>query len=121
MRRRHSLRLPEQTCRTLELEAAQVVAKSGLEVRVDASTPAGRRQLVEEMMARSDLSKPLRAALESRRSGGVSAASLPPMTKIDRPSPPSPAEKEMQRHFLALALKPKNSRPALQTVANLCL
>ena len=82
----------------LDLEAAQVAAKSGLETRTETWTPASRRQLVHEMLARPDLSKPLRAALEKvGASGGVSAAS---------PPPPTPAEKEMQRHFLGLALKP---------------
>jgi subtilisin family serine protease len=87
----------------LELEASQVAAKSGLETRTETWTPASRRQLVEEMLARPDLSKPLRAALENV---SASAASPPPKTKTDKPSPPTPAEKEMQRHFLGLALNP---------------
>jgi subtilisin family serine protease len=91
----------------LQLEAAQVAAKSGLETRMETLTQASRRQVVEEMLARPDLSKPLRAALEMvGASGGVSAAAPPPKTKTDKPSPPTPAEKEMQRHFLGLALKP---------------
>ena len=89
----------------LELEAAQVAAKSGLETRTETLTPTSRRQLVEEMLARPDLSKPLRAALEKfGASGGVSAA--PPPPKKEAPPPPTPAEQAMQSHFLGLALNP---------------
>jgi subtilisin family serine protease len=96
----------------LELEAAQVAAKSGLETRTETLTPASRHQLVEEMLARPDLSKPLRAALERvGASGGVSAASPPlPKAKAATP-PPTPAEQEMQRHFLGLALNPPVPEP----------
>ena len=68
----------------LELEAAQVAARSGLEIRTETLTPAPRHQLVEEMLARPDLSKPLRAALEKvGASGGVSAA--PPSLRRRKP------------------------------------
>ena len=91
----------------LELEAAQVAAKSGLETRTETLKPTSRRQLVEEMLARPDLSKPLRAALEKvGASGGVSAAP-PALPKAKTAKPPStPAEQAMQRHFLGLALNP---------------
>jgi hypothetical protein len=79
----------------LDLEAAQVAAKSGLETRTETWTPASRRQLVHEMLARPDLSTPLRAALEKvGASGGVSAAS---------PPPPTPANKEMQSRTIRSA------------------
>jgi subtilisin family serine protease len=82
----------------LDLEAAQVAAKSGLETRTEKWKPASRRQLVREMLARPDLSKPLRAALEKiDASGGVWAASR---------LSPTPADEEMKRHFLRLALRP---------------
>jgi subtilisin family serine protease len=88
----------------LELEAAQVAAKSGLETLTVTWTPASRRQLVKEMLARPDLSKPLRAALEKvGASGGVSATA--PKAKAAKP-PPTAADLEMQRHFLKLALDP---------------
>jgi subtilisin family serine protease len=86
----------------LELEAAQVAAKSGLETRTEMSTPTSRRQLVEEMLARSDLSKPLRAALEKASvSDSVPAASPPPKRESL-----TPADKAMESHFLGLALHP---------------
>jgi subtilisin family serine protease len=94
----------------LELEAAQVAAKSGLETRTEMLTPASRRQLVEELLARPDLSKPLRAALETGgASGGVPAAS--PTPKKGSATPLTPADKAMQRHFLGLALNPPVSDP----------
>jgi subtilisin family serine protease len=89
----------------LELEAAQVAAKSGLETRTETLTSSSRRQLVEEMLASPDLSKPLRAALEKvGASGGVRAAASPP--KKEAALPLTPADKAMQRHFLGLALNP---------------
>jgi subtilisin family serine protease len=94
----------------LELEAAQVAAKSGLETRTETLTPPSRRQLVEELLARPDLSKPLRAALEKvGAAGDVSAASPPP--KKEATPPLTPADKAMQSHFLGLALNPPVSDP----------
>jgi subtilisin family serine protease len=90
----------------LELEAAQVAAKSGLETRIDSLTPGSRGQLVEEILARPDLSKPLRAALER---AGVSAPPPSPTTKAV--SPPTPAQQAMQQHFLGLALRPPYPDP----------
>jgi hypothetical protein len=88
----------------LELEAAQVAARSGLETGTESLTGASRRELAEAMLARQDLSKPLRAALEK---AGVSAPPPPsPQTKADKPSAPTAADREMQRHFLGLALNP---------------
>jgi subtilisin family serine protease len=89
----------------LELEAAQVAAKSGLETRTETFTPTSRRQLVEEMLARPDLSKPLRAALEKvGASGGLSV--VPPPPKTEAPPLPTPADMAMQSHFVRLALNP---------------
>ena len=53
----------------LDLEATQVAAKAGLEGREETLS---RAELVEAMLARKDLSKPLRAALEK---AGVAAGS----------------------------------------------
>ncbi len=87
----------------LELEAAQIAAKSGLETRAENLTSEGRRRLVEEMLALPDLSEPLRMALE-KTIGGVLAAS--PLRERPAKAPVSPAEEEMQRHFFGLALDP---------------
>lgn len=93
----------------LELEAAQVAARSGLETLTERWTPATRRRLIEEMLARPDLSKPLRAALEKvGASGGVSTAA--PVARAAKP-PATPAGQEMQRHFLGLALNPRVPDP----------
>jgi len=82
----------------LDLEATQVAAKSGLEGRAETMS---RADLVEAMLARDDLSKPLRAALES---AGIAAGVV---TKPRAPKPPpSAATEAMDRHFIALALKP---------------
>jgi subtilisin family serine protease len=95
----------------LDLEAAQVAARSGLEARTEALTPAARRRLVAEMLARKDLSKTLRAALErAGASGGVSAASSAPVATAQK-RPPTEAEEEMRRHFLKLALDPPVLEP----------
>jgi len=89
----------------LELEAAQVAAKSGLETRTETLTSSSRRRLVEEVLASPDLSKPLRAALEKvGASDGVRGAASPP--KKDATPPLTPADKAMQRHFLGLAVNP---------------
>ena len=83
----------------LDLEAAQVAAKSGLETRTEKWTPASRRQLVRRNAGEAG---PLEAVARGagknrrlwRRLGGVAAP------------PPTPADEEMQRHFLRLALRP---------------
>jgi hypothetical protein len=48
----------------LELEALQVAAKAGIDPDAQRLTPAARRELIDEMLARPDLSAPLRTALE---------------------------------------------------------
>jgi subtilisin family serine protease len=86
----------------LDLEARQVAAKAGLEAREDSMS---RAELVETMLARDDLSKPLRAALEP---AGVAVG----VTKVSVPKlPPSAATEAMERHFIALALKPPVPAP----------
>ncbi len=94
----------------LELEAAQVAARSGLETGTESLTGASRRELAEAMLARQDLSKPLRAALEK---AGVSPPPPSPKTKTDKPAPApaTPAEEAMRKHFLGLALKPPVPEP----------
>ena len=95
----------------LDLEAAQVAARSGLEARTVTLTPATRRQLVAEMLARKDLSNRLRAALETAGAiGGVSAAQSAAVVTAQR-RPPTEAEEEMQRHFLKLAIDPPVPEP----------
>jgi hypothetical protein len=94
----------------LELEAAQVAAKSGLETRTETLAPGSRRQLVEELLARPDLSKPLRAALEKVGASGGIPATSPPLKKEAIP-PLTRADKAMQSHFLGLALNPPVSDP----------
>jgi subtilisin family serine protease len=95
----------------LDLEAAQVAARSGLETRTEALTPAVRRRLAEEMLARKDLSKLLRAALEKAGvSGKLSAVSSAPVATAQK-RPPTAAEEEMRRHFLKLALNPPVPEP----------
>ncbi|MBV9813101.1 MAG: S8 family serine peptidase, partial [Acetobacteraceae bacterium] len=90
----------------LDLEAAQVAAKSGLESKAEALTPATRRRIAEEMLAREDISDALRAALmRAGMSGGVSAVSPAPVAAAPT-RPPTAAEEEMRKHFLKLALKP---------------
>jgi subtilisin family serine protease len=81
----------------LELEATQVAAKAGLEGREETLS---RPELVEALLVRKDLSKPLRAALENANvSGGA------PKPKVPKP-PPTPAMEAMDQHFIKLALKP---------------
>ncbi|WP_174512591.1 S8 family serine peptidase [Methylocella tundrae] len=95
----------------LELETAQVAAKSGLETLTETWTPTTRRRLIEEMLARPDLSKPLRAALEKASADGGVIAPLPrPGTQTAKPAP-TPADLEMERHFLKLALDPRPPEP----------
>ena len=95
----------------LELEAAQVAAKCGVETRTESLNPASRRQVLEEMLARPDLSKPLRAALEKvGASGGVSAPAPPPKDNEGKP-PPTPADILLREHFLKLALSPPVPQP----------
>ena len=96
----------------LELEAAQVAAKSGLETKAGSLTPDSWREFVEEMLARPDLSKPLRAALEKVGASGGVAGGPPPSKVSTEKRPPTPAEEEMQRHFLGLALNPPVPDPA---------
>jgi subtilisin family serine protease len=80
----------------LDLEATQIAAKSGLDGRVETLS---RAELVEEMLARTDLSRTLRAALEK---AGVTAGRTP-----KAPKPPlSEAARAMDEHFVKLALKP---------------
>jgi subtilisin family serine protease len=85
----------------LDLEATQIAAKSGLDGRVETLS---RAELVEEMLARTDLSKTLRAALEKASVG----AGAP---KPKAPEPLTPAAEAMKRHFIALALKPPIPEP----------
>jgi subtilisin family serine protease len=95
----------------LELEAAQVAAKCGVETRTESLNPASRRQVLEEMLARPDLSKPLRAALEKvGASGGVPAPAPPPKDDEGKP-PPTPADILMREHFLKLAINPPVPQP----------
>jgi subtilisin family serine protease len=86
----------------LDLEATQVATKAGLEGREETLSRAG---LVDAMLARKDLSKPLRAALEK---ASVSAGATKP--KAPKP-PPSPAAEAMNQHFIKLALKPPIPEP----------
>lgn len=95
----------------LELEAMQIAAIANLEGEAEAATPAVRRRLVDAMLARADISRPLRAALEKSAVTGVPAPA-PATTKPSVPAPaPLPAEKEMQRHFIRLALDPPIPEP----------
>jgi hypothetical protein len=87
----------------LDLEAAQVAAKSGLDGRMG-TLP--RAELVEEMLARTDISRTLRAALEK---AGVAAGAPKPTPKA--PEPSTPAAEAMKRHFISLALKPPIPEP----------
>jgi subtilisin family serine protease len=89
----------------LDLEATQVAAKSGLDGRVGTLS---RAELVEEMLARTDLSRTLRAVLEK---AGVAAGSV----KASTPKPPATdAQKAMSQHFVKLALKPPIMQPAFR-------
>jgi subtilisin family serine protease len=86
----------------LDLEAAQVLAAAGLEGREETLS---RAELVEAMLARKDLSKPLRAALEKAAGSGVAS-------KPKAPKPPrTPAMEAMDQHFIKLALNPPISDP----------
>jgi len=87
----------------LELEAAQVAAKTGLEAQTELLTPASRHQLAEAMLARPDLSKTLRAVLEK---SGLSPPPPPAKPKTSKPATLSPGDEAMRKHFLGLALKP---------------
>jgi hypothetical protein len=89
----------------LDLEAAQVAAKAGLEGREDTLS---RAELVEAMLARKDLSKPLRAALEK---AGVTGGAQKPKAPKPRPTP---AAEAMNQHFIKLALKPPIPEPAFR-------
>jgi hypothetical protein len=86
----------------LDLEATQVAAKAGLEGREETLS---RADLVDAMLARKDLSKPLRAALEK-----VSVSAGTPKPKAPMP-PPTPAAEATNRHFIKLALKPPIPEP----------
>jgi subtilisin family serine protease len=82
----------------LDLEATQIAAKAGLEGREDSFF--SRPDLLEAMLARKDLSKPLRATLEN---AGVNVGAPKPKT----PKPPrTPAMEAMDQHFVKLALNP---------------
>jgi hypothetical protein len=86
----------------LDLEATQVAAKAGLEGREETLSRAG---LVDAMLARKDLSKSLRAALEK-----VSVSAGAPKPKAPMP-PPTPAAAAMKEHFIKLALNPPIPEP----------
>lgn len=90
----------------LDLEATQVAAKAGLDGR---EASMSRADIVEAMLARDDISKPLRAALTNT---GVVAA---PARKSSTPRPPmTPAASAMNQHFIKLALKPPILPPAFR-------
>ena len=94
----------------LELEAMQIAAKANLEGEAEAAAPGARRRLVEAMLARTDLSLPLRAALE-RAATGVPAPAPEPATVTSPAAALSPADEEMQQHFIRLALDPRIPPP----------
>ena len=95
----------------LALEAMQVAAKASLEVEAEAATPSARCMLLETMLARTDISGPLRAALEKSAGTGIpapapaAAPQAPPSAALSR------ADEEMRRHFLRLALSPPIPAP----------
>ena len=82
----------------LELEAAQVAVKAGVDPDAAPKNAAMRRELIENILSRPDISPQLRAAIER---AGVSPV-YPREAKVTQ-EPATEADKAMGQHFLRLA------------------
>ena len=100
----------EATRAMLELEVRQIIHANGLETRLDGAAPQVASTITEELLARPDLSTPLRRELEKSRGRALP----PPPSSQPTLSPVPGVTQGMQDHFLELALHPIMPKPAFR-------